>query len=77
MPVNETLSLRDALDEDGLELDAVIVNALYPARFDDAEAGELAAALTATRSPAGAQRAAGRAVRARARPAPSASSARG
>jgi anion-transporting ArsA/GET3 family ATPase len=51
MPVNETVVLHDALDEDGLELAAVILNALYPARFDDAEAGELAAALTQTRSP--------------------------
>ena len=51
MPVNETVVLHDTLDEDGLELAAVILNALYPARFDDAEADELAAALTQTRSP--------------------------
>jgi anion-transporting ArsA/GET3 family ATPase len=34
MPVNETLSLRDALVREQLDLDAVIVNALYPSRFD-------------------------------------------
>jgi len=45
MPVTETLSLRDALAEDGLPLDAVIVNALYPTRFDDGEVAELAAAI--------------------------------
>jgi anion-transporting ArsA/GET3 family ATPase len=33
MPVNETLWLRDALAQDGTELDAVIVNARYPERF--------------------------------------------
>ena len=37
MPVSETLWLRDALDEDEIPLDAVIVNALYPARFSNAE----------------------------------------
>ena len=39
MPVNETLWLRDALAEDELALDAVIVNALYPERFDGRRAG--------------------------------------
>jgi anion-transporting ArsA/GET3 family ATPase len=34
MPVNETLSLRDALVREQLDLDAVIVNAVYPSRFD-------------------------------------------
>ncbi|MFZ0041821.1 MAG: ArsA family ATPase [Solirubrobacteraceae bacterium] len=33
MPVNETLWLRDALAEDELELEAVIVNGCYPQRF--------------------------------------------
>ena len=33
MPVNETLWLRDALAEEDLPLDAVIVNALYAERF--------------------------------------------
>lgn len=45
MPVNETLSLRDALlDEIGLDLELVVVNAVLPDRFSDAEAGELRAA---------------------------------
>jgi anion-transporting ArsA/GET3 family ATPase len=35
MPVNETLSLRDALVREQLELDAVIVNSVYPPRFDE------------------------------------------
>jgi anion-transporting ArsA/GET3 family ATPase len=51
MPVNETLSLHDALTRDELALDAVIVNALYPERFDAGEAGELEEALARTRSP--------------------------
>jgi anion-transporting ArsA/GET3 family ATPase len=38
MPVNETLWLHDELRTDGLALDAVIVNALYPDRFSDDEA---------------------------------------
>ena len=33
MPVNETLWLADALAEDGLELNAVFANAVYPRRF--------------------------------------------
>jgi anion-transporting ArsA/GET3 family ATPase len=41
MPVNETLWLRDALAEDDVGLDAVIVNARYPRRFSDADAGAL------------------------------------
>ena len=44
MPVNETLVLRDALERDQLQLDAVIVNALYPARFEDGQVATLAAA---------------------------------
>jgi anion-transporting ArsA/GET3 family ATPase len=35
MPVNETLALSEALERDGLGLDAVVVNALYPRRFGD------------------------------------------
>jgi anion-transporting ArsA/GET3 family ATPase len=42
MPVNETLELSAELSADGLALDAVIVNALYPARFHPAEAERLA-----------------------------------
>jgi anion-transporting ArsA/GET3 family ATPase len=51
MPVNETLWLRDALIQDGLGLDAVIVNALYPQRFDPDEATELGRALERAESP--------------------------
>ncbi len=35
MPVSETLALNDALERDGLALDAVVLNALYPQRFGD------------------------------------------
>jgi anion-transporting ArsA/GET3 family ATPase len=41
MPVSETLWLNDALRSDGLGLDAVIVNALYPDRFSDGDQAEL------------------------------------
>ena len=41
MPVNETLWLRDALAQESLPLDAVIVNALYPSRFTARERGRL------------------------------------
>jgi anion-transporting ArsA/GET3 family ATPase len=51
MPVNETIALRRSLREDGLDLDAVIVNGLYPPRFGDHEMEELAAALRRARSP--------------------------
>jgi anion-transporting ArsA/GET3 family ATPase len=50
MPVNETLALKDALTREGLALDAVIVNALYPERFDADEADKLDAALRRVRS---------------------------
>jgi anion-transporting ArsA/GET3 family ATPase len=51
MPVNETISLRDSLTEEGLGLDLVILNALYPMRFDDGEIEELTLALRRARSP--------------------------
>jgi anion-transporting ArsA/GET3 family ATPase len=51
MPVNETLSLRESLSKNGLELDLVVVNALYPMRFDDREVKQLAAVLRRARSP--------------------------
>lgn len=51
MPVNETLVLRDALEEDGLGLDLAVLNALYPVRFDGDEVQELATALRRARSP--------------------------
>jgi len=50
MPVNETLALHESLAREDLELDAVIVNALYPERFDGEEAADLASALAKTRS---------------------------
>jgi anion-transporting ArsA/GET3 family ATPase len=51
MPVNETLWLRDELHTDGLALDAVIVNALYPDRFSDDESELLERARGRSRSP--------------------------
>jgi len=51
MPVNETLWLRDALVEEELPLDAVIVNALYPERFRPAERAKLRSARAKARSP--------------------------
>ena len=41
MPINETLSLRDALDREGLVLQQVIINAVYPTRFSDDQVAEL------------------------------------
>jgi anion-transporting ArsA/GET3 family ATPase len=51
MPVNETLWLRDALAEDGLPLDAVIVNALYAERFRPADRRKLEVARAAAPTP--------------------------
>jgi anion-transporting ArsA/GET3 family ATPase len=51
MPVNETLWLRDALAEDGLVLDAVIVNACYPERFRATERSRLETARKRAKSP--------------------------
>ncbi len=51
MPVNETLMLRDALEHDQLQLDAVIVNGLYPARFDDRHLKALKAAAGSVNPP--------------------------
>jgi anion-transporting ArsA/GET3 family ATPase len=51
MSVTETLLLRDALAEDGLAVHEVIVNALYPARFDAGEAARLRQAAEDARSP--------------------------
>ena len=50
MPVNETLTLAHELARDALTLDLVIVNALYPARFEAGEIAELTSALARTRS---------------------------
>jgi anion-transporting ArsA/GET3 family ATPase len=57
MPVNETLSLHEALVEDGLDVDAVIVNARYPERFAEHELALARAALNGdgTGSPLGAR----------------------
>jgi anion-transporting ArsA/GET3 family ATPase len=45
MPVNETLWLRDVLEREELPLDDVIVNSLYPQRFDAEDEAELRRAL--------------------------------
>jgi anion-transporting ArsA/GET3 family ATPase len=50
MPVNETLALHESLVEEGMALDLVILNALYPMRFKAAEVAELDAALERVRS---------------------------
>ncbi len=44
MPVSETLWLRDALAEDGLSLEATIVNSCYPERFSGADLRDLESA---------------------------------
>lgn len=51
MAVNETLALGVALDEEELALDAVIVNEVYPARFDDRERRRLERADAGAGSP--------------------------
>jgi anion-transporting ArsA/GET3 family ATPase len=53
MPVNETLELNRELTDDGLGLDVVVVNAVYPARFDRDEAAQLAAAADGAENAAG------------------------
>jgi anion-transporting ArsA/GET3 family ATPase len=50
MPVNETITLDEAVRAEGLRLDAVIVNALYPERFAPKEATELEQALARVRA---------------------------
>jgi len=50
MPVNETVVLAEELARDKLLLDLLVVNALYPSRFESDEIDELNAALTRTRS---------------------------
>jgi anion-transporting ArsA/GET3 family ATPase len=51
MPVNETLWLRDALLDDGLTLETVIVNGRYPHRFSASDRKKLAAARRQAASP--------------------------
>ena len=50
MPINEMMALADELASDRLPLDLVIVNALYPERFESDEIDELSQALIKTRS---------------------------
>jgi anion-transporting ArsA/GET3 family ATPase len=52
MPVSETLLLADALEQDDLRLEGVIVNALYADRFTAADVGELDAARGRVKAPA-------------------------
>ncbi len=51
MPVNETLALRDALERDGLGLDAVILNAVFPERFGPRQGKKLLRAYESAGSP--------------------------
>jgi anion-transporting ArsA/GET3 family ATPase len=52
MPVNETVELeRELRDELGMELDAVVVNALLPERFDPDEAERIEQAAASNGSP--------------------------
>jgi anion-transporting ArsA/GET3 family ATPase len=51
MPVNETLSLRDALVEEQLGLDLTVVNAVYPSRFDAAQIERVREAVRHAREP--------------------------
>lgn len=51
MAVNETLALGEAIAADALELDLVVLNALYPTRFADREIARLQKALDASESP--------------------------
>jgi anion-transporting ArsA/GET3 family ATPase len=51
MAVNETLALDAAIGELGLELAAVVLNAVYPARFDERELTKLEEALAAATTP--------------------------
>jgi len=50
IPVNETVSLCDALEHDEVAVDLVILNAVYPMRFDEREVRELSDALQRSRS---------------------------
>jgi anion-transporting ArsA/GET3 family ATPase len=50
MPVNETLSLCEALEQEELALDLVVLNGVYPMRFDSDEVDHLADVLERSRS---------------------------
>lgn len=52
MPVNETLGLHETLLRDELDLDAVIVNARYPERFQTADTTTLQSAVDGDPDPA-------------------------
>jgi anion-transporting ArsA/GET3 family ATPase len=52
MPVTETLMMRDALEREGLGLDAVVLNAVYPERFTEPETARLRRRLGQETSPA-------------------------
>lgn len=51
MPVNETLALCAALEREQLDLDAVILNEVYPERFSAEQVTHLAAALERATTP--------------------------
>jgi anion-transporting ArsA/GET3 family ATPase len=51
MAVNETIALHDALADDGMQVELVVINTLYPERFETDEVAELAAAVPRARSP--------------------------
>ena len=51
MPVNETLTLCETVEEEELALDLVVLNGLYPVRFDRREVDQLSDALERSRSP--------------------------
>jgi anion-transporting ArsA/GET3 family ATPase len=52
MAVNETLDLkRDLADQMGMEIDAVVMNALYPERFSEDEAERIEQAVSSNGSP--------------------------
>jgi len=54
MPVNETVDFeRELRDEMGMDLDAVVVNALLPERFDPEEAERIEQAAASNGSPGG------------------------
>jgi anion-transporting ArsA/GET3 family ATPase len=50
MPVNETLTLCEAVEGEQMALDLVVLNGLYPVRFDSGEVEQLAKALERSRS---------------------------
>jgi anion-transporting ArsA/GET3 family ATPase len=51
MPVNETLSLCAGVEREELALDLVVLNGLYPMRFDSGEVRQLTDALERSRAP--------------------------